>query len=197
MFENYVKEKKDEDYLKLNEDENEILSNNNSNNKFKKNGNSNNKNNNNKIDYSITQNMKDLIYKVFAKCVENSKMAQKSQKQKMKKILSLLIFIQMRKIEMKLNFFNEFEKIIQYQIQQLKSKESQTLQDRMKLIFKKAEIMNISNSFKEIENNFKDNNSLEINGNFESLKNMDLKSLIEESNKVSIDNGDCLLDLNL
>ena len=103
----------------------------------------------------------------------------------------------MRKIEMKLNYFNEFEKIIQYQIQQLRSKESQTLQDRMKLIFKKAEIINISNSFREIENNFKENNSNELDGNLENLKNMNLESLIEESKKIAIDNRENLLDLNL
>ena len=38
---------------------------------------------------------------------------------------------------------NTPNEIIQYQIQQLRSKESQTLQDRMKLIFKKAEIQTV------------------------------------------------------
>jgi SWIRM-associated region 1 len=135
-----------------------------------------------------------LIYKVFSKSVDNSKALQKVQKQKMKKIVSLLIYLQMRKIEMKLMYFNEFEKIIQYDSQQLKSKESQALQDRLKLVFKKADIMTTSNKFKEIAAQFKESSEKfdlkDIN------KINDIKYLIEEAVKLKIDNSENLLDLN-
>ena len=99
----------------------------------------------------------------------------------------------MRKIEMKLSYFNEFEKIIQYESQQLKSKESQTLQERLKLAFKKADIMSISNKFKEISAQFQES-EIEIS-HFNNLD--DIKSMISEAENIKVDNNENLLDLNL
>ena len=55
----------------------------------------------------------------------------------MEKIMNLLIYLQMKKIEMKLNYFNDFEKLIQFETQQIKSMESQIIQERIKLAIKK------------------------------------------------------------
>jgi len=148
-----------------------------------------------KKDYSNIQNMKELIYRVFTASVDSAKDLQKAQKKKMKKIVSLLIYLQMRKIEMKLMYFNEFEKIIQYESQQLKSKESQTLQERLKLAFKKAEVLALSNKFKEITSQFQENEKIEL----KNLCNIEeIYALIEEAGKVRIDNkSENLMDLKI
>lgn len=147
-----------------------------------------------KKDFSNIQNMKELIYKVFTTSVDKAKELQKTQKKKMKKLVSLLIYLQMRKIEMKLMYFNEFEKIIQYESQQLKSRESQTLQERLKLAFKKADILALSNKFKEITSQFQENEKIEL----KDLSNIEeINALIEEAGKARIDNSENLLDLKL
>ena len=55
----------------------------------------------------------------------------------------------MKKIELKLNYFEDFEKMIQFQSQQLKTMESQVFQDRIKLAIKKNEFLGISQKLKE------------------------------------------------
>lgn len=147
-----------------------------------------------KKDYSNITNMKELIYKVFSKSIDNAKNLLRVQKKKMKKIISLLIYLQMRKIEMKLMYFNEFEKIIQYESQQLKSKESQTFQERLKLAFKKADIMSVSNKLKEIASQFQDVVKIDL----EDMKNLhEVNSIIAEAEKLKVDHSDNLLNLNI
>ena len=63
--------------------------------------------------------------------------------------MNLLVHIQMKKIELKLNYFEDFEKMIQFQSQQLKTMESQVFQDRIKLAIKKNEFLGISQKLKE------------------------------------------------
>ena len=63
--------------------------------------------------------------------------------------MNLLVHIQMKKIELKLNYFEDFEKMIQFQSQQLKTMESQVFQDRIKLAIKKNEFLGISQRLKE------------------------------------------------
>jgi len=147
-----------------------------------------------KNDFSNIQNMRELIYKVFSTSVDKSKELQKTQKKKMKKLVSLLIYLQMRKIEMKLMYFNEFEKIVQYESQQLKSKESQILQERLKLALKKADILALSNKFREITSQFQENDKIEL----KDLNNIEeIKLLIDEYYKIKIDNSENILDLKL
>jgi hypothetical protein len=148
---------------------------------------------NNKKDFSNIQSIKELIYKVFTTSVDKAKELQKSQKKKMKKLVNLLVYLQMRKIEMKLMYFNEFEKIIQYESQQLKSKESQTLQERLKLAFKKNDVLSLSNKFKEITSHFQENEKIEL----KDLRKIEEVNAIIEEAKVRIDNSENLLDLKL
>jgi len=149
--------------------------------------------NTNKKDYSNIQNLKELMYKVYATSVDKAKDLQIAQKKKMKKLISLLIYLQMRKIEMKLMYFNEFEKIIQYESQQLKSKESQIIQERLKLAFKKADILSLSNKFKELTSQIQEKDKIEI----KDISNIDeINTLIEEANKVRVNKSENMLDLN-
>ena len=77
--------------------------------------------NQNKEDYTDTDNLKEVIYKTYAKSIDQAKKMQKKEKRKLKKIMDLLIYLQMKKIELKLNYFNDFDKLIQFNKQQIKT----------------------------------------------------------------------------
>jgi hypothetical protein len=135
-------------------------------------------------DYTNPENLKELIYKTYARSVDNSKALQKKEKKHMKKIMNLLIYLQIKKIELKLNYFNDFEKLIQFETQQIKSMESQVVQDRIKLAIKKCEIMNLSKKVKDISKLQEANVKSEVN------------NLPESSNLLKFDHEIKILDLN-
>jgi hypothetical protein len=91
----------------------------------------------------------------------------------------------MKKVELKLNYFNEFEKLIQFENQQIKSMESQVIQDRIKLAIKKCEIMNLSKKVKDI-----------IKKDEMSVGESMLQKFVENPTHVKIDNDLKILDLN-
>ena len=136
-------------------------------------------------DYTKSENMKDLIYRTYSKSIDNGKALQKNEKKQMKKIMNLLIYLQMKKIELKLNYFNEFEKLIQFENQQIKSMESQIIQDRIKLAIKKCEIMNLSKKVKEIIKKDEANESINH-----------LHKIIDYPTQIKIDSDLKILDLN-
>ena len=117
---------------------------------------------NEKREFLNIETLKDLIYGTFSKGKEHVKVTKNEEKKKMKKIMSLIIYLQIRKIEMKLNYFNEFERSIQSENQHLKSMESQIIQDRIKLALKKSEINQLARKFKEIINPVNSANSQNI-----------------------------------
>lgn len=130
---------------------------------------------NEKKDFLTLENLKEIIYKTYSKTKDIAKNNSISEKRKMKKIMMLLVYLQMRKIEMKLNHFNEFEKIIQSETQQLKSMESQIIQDRIKLALKKSEILSLARKFNDliyenqiqaemVNNATKEDVKMEVNG---------------------------------
>jgi len=67
----------------------------------------------------------------------------------MKKVMNLLIYLQMKKIELKLNYFSDFDKLIQYNKQQIKTMQSQVLADRINLALKKVEVGTLTNKIKD------------------------------------------------
>lgn len=85
-------------------------------------------------------NIKEIIYKTYSKVIDNSNDQMEINKSKIKSILDLIIHIQMKKIELKLEYFNEFDKVIEFEMSQLKSLECQIIQDRVKNSIKKVEI---------------------------------------------------------
>lgn len=101
------------------------------------------------VDYSQTENLKEVIYKTYAKSIDQAKLLQKKEKKRMKKIMNLLIYLQMKKIELKLNYFNDFDKLVQFNKQQIKTMQSQFVSDRINLALNKIEIQNLSNKLKE------------------------------------------------
>jgi len=118
----------------------------------------------------------------------------------MKKIMDLLVYLQMRKIELKLNYFNDFEKLIQFETQQIKSVESQIVQDRIRLAIKKSEIMSLSSKIKEglkiqsdIQESQKENTNkvIPLNSNLQNVN-----SLLEKTNAMRVENDIKILDLN-
>ena len=105
-------------------------------------------NNNNNINTIEDEEICDLnkirenIYKTYTKTIDNGKQFMNDEKAKMKMILDLLIYTQMKKVELKINYFNEFERIIEFETGQLKSVEIGLIQDRIKLGLKKIEFNN-------------------------------------------------------
>ena len=143
----------------------------------KKEESNNNEMNDNTSDLSSTDKMKEVIYKTYAKSIDVSKKLQNEQKNEMKKIMNLLVHLEMKKIELKLAYFNDFEKLIQFQNQQIKTMESQVFQDRIKLALKKNEIIGLSQKVKEQE------------------KTGPTQELIEKINEVKIANDTKVIDL--
>lgn len=143
---------------------------------------------NEKREFLNLESLKELIYKTYSKNNENLKSSNNQKKKKLKKIMSLIIYLQIRKIEMKLNYFKEIEKTIQNENQQLKLMDSQIIQDRIRLALKKSEINQQAKKLKDIINpiGILSNNSAgfqnrgNLNGNHLLEKNLDLN---EETKK--------------
>ena len=135
------------------------------------------------VDYSDTKNLRKLIYKTYAKTIDNSKKLIKNEKNEMKKYMDLLIYLQMKKIELKLNYFNEFEKMIEFKKNQIKTMESQIVQDRIKLSIKRNDLLNLISKIKESQ---KKNNNNFSNIEIENFQNQSDK-LNKESNNQIID----------
>lgn len=102
-----------------------------------------------KGDGVMSEELKELIYKTYAKSIDQAKSLQSKEKKKMKKIMNLLIYLQMKKIELKLNYFNDFDKLVHFNKQQIKTVQSQHFSDRVNLAINKIEVQNLSNKLKE------------------------------------------------
>jgi hypothetical protein len=98
-----------------------------------------------------TARTKEIIYKTYNKSVSVAKALENEETKEMNKIMDMLIYLQMKKIELKLNYFNECEKMIHLENQQLKTMESQIIQDRIKFAIKKNELLQAANKLKELQ----------------------------------------------
>ena len=100
---------------------------------FKKYLNENNQNEN--ISNEVNnKSFKETIYKVFAKSIDRCHELKKEEKKEMEKIMDMLVYLQMKKIEMKMNYFSHFDKIIEYKKSQLKTTENKIIKDRIQLL---------------------------------------------------------------
>ena len=92
-------------------------------------------NQNEKISNEVNnKSFKETIYKVFAKSIDRCHELKKEEKKEMEKIMDMLVYLQMEKIEMKMNYFSQFEKIIEYKKSQLKMTENKIIKDRIQLL---------------------------------------------------------------
>jgi len=83
------------------------------------------------------KSFKEVIYKTFAKSIDKCKELKNEEKNEMKNIVDILVYLEMRKIELKMNYFRQFERLLEYKKTQLKTIETQIIQERIKLITKK------------------------------------------------------------
>ena len=83
------------------------------------------------------KSFKEIIYKTFAKSIDKCKELKNEEKNEMKNIVDILVYLEMRKIELKMNYFRQFERLLEYKKTQLKTIETQIIQERIKLITKK------------------------------------------------------------
>ena len=79
----------------------------------------------------------------------------------------------MKKIEFKLNYFNDFDKLVQFNKEQIRTMQSQFITDRINLAHNKIEIHNLSNKLKENLKYFSEFNDVcqNMNTNSEKIKN--------------------------
>ena len=83
------------------------------------------------------KSFKEIIYKTFAKSINKCKELKNEEKNEMKNIVDILVFLQMKKIELKMNYFKQFERVLEFKRTQLKKIETDIIQERIKLITKK------------------------------------------------------------
>ncbi len=103
-----------------------------------------------KNDLEKTKNLKDIIYKTYAKSIKKSNELKNEEKEEMKRIMDYLIYLQMKKVEMKLKFFSDFDRLIEFHKNKFKSTQSQLIQDRFKLTEQKAEMSCVVNQVKDV-----------------------------------------------
>lgn len=114
------------------------------------------------------ENIKQIIYKTYAKSIDNSVILKNKSNERMKSILNLLIYISMKKIEMKVNYFNEFEKLLEFESSQVKSFEINIIQERIKFSLKRIELQEQLDKLKQqIKSNdmLLSNNNTSLKGN--------------------------------
>ena len=58
------------------------------------------------------KSFKEVIYKTFAKSINKCQELKNVEKNEMKNIVDILVYLQMRKIELKMNYFRQFERLL-------------------------------------------------------------------------------------
>ena len=112
--------------------------------------------------------IKENIYNIYSKNIVNDKVKdneknkeneeEKEKSIEIKKILNFLVYLQMEKVEMKLNHYSNYEKLIEQHKTQLKLMESQIIQDRIKLCNKRIELFSLLQKIKEEREKAKEKN---------------------------------------
>ena len=85
----------------------------------------------------LNKYFKEVIYKTFAKSIDKCKELKNIEKNEMKNIVDILVYLQMKKIELKMNYFRQFERLLEFKKNQLRTIETQIINERIKLITKK------------------------------------------------------------
>ena len=85
----------------------------------------------------LNKYFKEVIYKTFAKSIDKCKELKNIEKNEMKNIVDILVYLEMRKIELKMNYFRQFERLLEYKKNQLRTIETQIINERIKLVTKK------------------------------------------------------------
>ena len=83
------------------------------------------------------KSFKEVIYKTFAKSINKCKELKNDEKNEMKNIVDILVYLEMKKIELKMNYFKHLERLLEFKKTQLKKIETDIIQERIKLITKK------------------------------------------------------------
>ena len=96
-----------------------------------------------KIKKKIYEQYKNVGYNDNNINNNNEKMDTKDnedEKEINKKIVETLLFTQMKTLELKMNYFNSFDKILNFKKSQLKSMENQIVQERIKIAIKNEQL---------------------------------------------------------
>jgi len=124
-----------------------------------------NANNNSNIDQSKNfdanklSKMKEIIYKTYSNTIDHSIKNMKREKKEMKKLMDLLIYLQTKKIELKLNYFKDLEKILVSEKKIVRNSESELISEKLQLSIKKLELDCITKEISEVLKNISEGNN--------------------------------------
>ena len=85
----------------------------------------------------LNESFKEVIYKTFVKSINKCKGLKIEEKDKMKNVVDILVYLEMKKIELKMNYFKQFEKVLEFKKNQIKTIQTQIIQERIQLLTKK------------------------------------------------------------
>jgi hypothetical protein len=85
----------------------------------------------------LNESFKEVIYKTFVKSINKCKGLKIEEKDKMKNVVDILVYLEMKKIELKMDYFKQFEKVLEFKKNQIKTIQTQIIQERIQLLTKK------------------------------------------------------------
>ena len=134
--------------------------------------------------HSLTlEGYKQEIYKKYSQTVVKEKKKEKKDKKIMKNIMNLMIYLQTQKIENKINALHSIEKMIQNEKLQLKLMDNHIISDRINLVIKKNEMVNLAFKLKEIINKVQNIDQNYLNNLYSLLEKVE-NFRIELDNKI-------------
>ena len=95
---------------------------------------------NSKSNQITNKEMKDLIYKTYAQSIEKCQEMKNEEEEEINKIMDTLVYLQLKKIELKMNYFFQFEKLIEFKKQNIKNIDYGLVQEKIKLAIMRIQI---------------------------------------------------------
>lgn len=84
---------------------------------------------------------KEVVGKIREKSIKRAKKLARKEKEEIRKLVGLILETQMKKLECKMEFFNEFDSLLQNERQQVKALQSQLFADRINLSMNKSDLL--------------------------------------------------------
>ena len=126
---------------------------------------------------NFTEKEEEIMMSLEKETVETAKNLQNKEENKMRMIVNLLIDLQLSKLESKLTYLEEFEKLIWYEKTELEVLQRMNIAERVNLAFKKNELN------KQMMLHSQNNHFLPHNSSFAENKEGDGKITEEEDGK--------------
>ena len=123
----------------------------------------------------ISQNEGDILEKIEAETNEKAILLQKEEEDKIKELSNLLIDIQLSKLEAKLTYVEEYEKILWQERKQIELFQRIQIAEKVNLAFKRLELQKQGyhqNNLNSMSNNLQHEERNASHNNFENIDDM-------------------------